>query len=166
MYKILFSLCAVFVFNSCGYHLGGLKPQSMSKVESISVDVFVNDSLEPQASGLVTNSLSEALQRDGTFKLKSRKSADARVEGRIASISYIQLRSSDQDTYRSTEIGLNMIVEYKVIDTNTNRVLTSGSTNNQASLFNLGNSQTSKTNALSYAARLAGQAIADSLTNG
>lgn len=166
MSRILFALAVSAFFSSCGYHLGGLKPKAMDKVESVSVTVFQNDSLEPQAGTLVTNSLSTALQRDGTFKMKSWRQADARIEGRVASIEYVQLRSSSQDTYRSTETGLIIRVEYTVVDAKSNKVLMKGVVAEQSSLFSLGNQQTAKTNALSYAARLAGERISDSITTG
>lgn len=169
MNRILFALTALTVavcFSSCGYHLGGLKPKPMAKVDSVAVVVFKNDSLEPQAGTLVTNSLSTALQRDGTYKMKSWREADARVEGRVSSIEYIQLRYSSQDTYRSTEMGLVLRVEYKVIDAKTNNALLEGAVTETSSLFGVGNQQTAKTNALSYAARLAGDHISDSVTNG
>lgn len=166
MRHLLTLFTASLLLCSCGYHLGGLKPAAMKEVRTISVDTFVNDSLEVQASGLVTNSIAESLQRDGTFKLVSRKNADARVEGRVISVNYVQLRSSDQDTYRSTELGLRLNVEYRVIQAGTNKVLMRGNASNQASLFSLGNMQTSRTNALSFAARMAGDSIADHISNG
>lgn len=163
---ILLSSVVLLAFPGCGYHLGGFKPAALSKVSSIRMTVFQNNSFEPAAGALVSSALAEEIQKDGSFRLGSRGKAQARIEGEVTSVQFVQLRSSAQDTYRSSEFGLELNVSYKVIDSATNKVLMSGTETGTSSYFNIGNLQTAKTNALSYAARLVAERIAATITNG
>ena len=163
---LFFAVAISLLCSGCGYHLGGVKPAFLSNVSAIRMTVFTNNSFEPAAGTLVTNALSEAIQRDGTFRLASRGQAQARIEGSVNSINFVQLRSSSRDTYESSELGLVLNVSYRIIDSKTNNVLVSGNESVTSSYFNFGNMQTSKTNALSYAARLVAERIAATITNG
>lgn len=151
---------------SCGYQLGGTKPPKLEFAKTVQVCLFANNSLEPRAATLVTGALADELQRDGTYKLSSRSGADIRVEGEVYSITFDQLRSSREDTYKSTELGLRLAVKYRVVDGRTNEVLYASSAEEVGQFFDLGNIQTARTNALSYAARLVATSIAETLTNG
>ena len=95
---------------SCGYQLGGTKPPKLEFAQTVKVDLFANNSLEPRAATLVTGALADELQRDGTYRLSSRGNADIRVQGEVYSISFDQLRSSREDTYKSSELGLRLSV--------------------------------------------------------
>lgn len=163
---ILLGLVILLAFPGCGYRLGGVKPAALSKVSAIRMTAFENNSFEPAAGALVSSALSEAIQKDGSFRLGSRGNAQARIEGSVTSVEFVQLRSSSQDTYESSELGLVLNVSYRVIDSSTNKVLMSGNESGTSSYFNIGNMQTSKTNALSYAARLVAERIAATITNG
>ena len=88
------------------------------------------------------------------------------MEGEVYSITFDQLRSSREDTYKSTELGLRLAVKYRVLDARTQKVLYASSAEEVGQFFDLGNIQTARTNALSYAARLVATSIAETLTNG
>lgn len=154
------------VLSGCGYHLGGVKPKSLANISAVRITVFTNNSFEPAAGSLVTSALAEAIQRDGTFRLASKGKAQARIEGEITSVQFVQLRSSYQDTYKSSELGLILNVSYRIVDSSDNKVLMSGGESVTSSYFNVGNIQTAKTNALSYAARLVAERMAATITNG
>jgi len=89
-----------------------------------------------------------------------------RVEGEVYSITFDQLRSSREDTYKSTELGLRLSVKYRVVDARTQEILYAGSAEEVGQFFDQGNIQSARTNALSYAARLVATSIAETLTNG
>ena len=148
---------------SCGYQMGGTKPPKLEFAQTVKVDLFANNSLEPRAATLVTGALADELQRDGTYRLRN---ADIRVQGEVYSISFDQLRSSREDTYKSSELGLRLAVKYQVVDGRTGKVLYKGSAEEVGQFFDVGNIQTARTNALSYAARLVATSIAEMLTNG
>lgn len=151
---------------SCGYQMGGTKPPKLEFAQTVKVDLFANNSLEPRAATLVTGALADELQRDGIYRLSSRGNADIRVQGEVYSISFDQLRSSREDTYKSSELGLRLAVKYQVVDGRTGKVLYKGSAEEVGQFFDVGNIQTARTNALSYAARLVATSIAEMLTNG
>ncbi len=151
---------------SCGYQLGGTKPAGMEFAQTVQVVNFKNRSLEPRAGTLVTGALADELQRDGTYRLSSAGDADIRVEGEVTSVSFEQLRSSRDDTYKSLEQGLRITVTYRVVDSRNNRVLYSNSVDEIGQFFDVGNIQTGRTNALGYVARRVATTIAENLTNG
>ena len=166
---------------SCGYQLGGTKPPKLELAQTVKVCLFANNSLEPRAATLVTGVcekefdrictvakeyLADELQRDGTYRLSSGADADIRVEGEVYSITFDQLRSSREDTYKSTELGLRLSVKYRVVDARTQEILYAGSAEEVGQFFDQGNIQSARTNALSYAARLVATSIAETLTNG
>ena len=88
------------------------------------------------------------------------------MEGEVYSITFDQLRSSREDTYKSTELGLRLAVKYRVVDAKTQEILYAGSAEEVGQFFDQGNIQSARTNALSYAARLVATSIAETLTNG
>lgn len=148
---------------SCGYQLGGTKPPKLELAQTVKVCLFANNSLEPRAATLVTGALADELQRDGTYRLSSGADADIRVEGEVYSITFDQLRSSREDTYKSTELGLRLSVKYRVVDARTQEILYAGSAEEVGQFFDQGNIQSARTNALSYAARLVATSIAETL---
>lgn len=164
--KFLAVVAGCLVVSACGYHLGGTKPAVIEHAKTIAVDLFENTSLEPRAATLVTSSLAEQLQSDGTLQLVSRSVADLKVRGRVRSVRLAQWRSASQDTYSTLEYGLSVDVDYEVIDAKTNKVLLKGQATESTGLFSTGNLQTAKTNALSYAARRLAAQIAERIVNG
>lgn len=167
MSRVALMACLLFCLTQCGYQLGGIKPPELANVETFKVDLFENNSLEPRAGVLVTSALAEAIQRDGTFKTSSKKSPDIRIEGTVRSISFQQLRSSREDTYESTELGLRVSVSYKVVRSCDKKVLMQSQVEETVPYYNISNNvQTARTNALSYAARRIADRIAENLTNG
>ena len=148
---------------SCGYQLGGTKPPKLELAKTVKVCLFANNSLEPRAATLVTGALADELQRDGTYRLSSGADADIRVEGEVYSITFDQLRSSREDTYKSTELGLRLSVKYRVVDARTQEILYAGSAEEVGQFFDQGNIQSARTNALSYAASLVATSIAKPL---
>ncbi len=147
--------------SSCGYKLGGVKSAELVHVKSISVRMFQNDSLEPLAGILVTNAVTDQLQRDGTYRIGSPTGADARLEGRIVHIRLHSLQVNPDDTYTGTEIGLEITLQCKVIDNKTGKILADFTTDAEASYFNQASSniQAARDHAISYAARQAAENV-------
>lgn len=150
----------------CGYHLGGYKPDELQNMHTFSVSMMENNSLEPRAAVLVTSAVADSLQRDGTYRLSARGKSDFRIEGEIASVTYGSLRTNREDTYVSDEIALNVSVKYRVVRNADGKTLIENPVDVSAGFYNMGNVQTARTNAMSYAAMLIAQRITDTLTNG
>lgn len=151
---------------SCGYHLGGYKPEKLKDMHTFSVDMMENNSLEPRAGVLLTSALTDSLQRDGTYRLSARGKSDFRIEGEIATVTYGSLRTNKEDTYISDEISMNVTVKYRVVDNAVGKELLANTLTVSSNFYNQGNVQTARMNAMSYAAMLAAQRITDALTNG
>ncbi len=156
----------ILVFPSCGYHLGGYKPNVLANMESFSVSMMANYSLEPKAAVLISSAVADTLQRDGTYRLTSRNKSDFRIEGEVSDIAYSSLRTNKDDTYISDEISMNVTVKYRIVSSVGNRTLMHSTVTVSSPFYNSGNVQTARTNALSYAAQQIGQKITDTLTNG
>ena len=154
------------VLGSCGYHVGGLRNAAMKNVETVCVDMFENRTTQSMVSMQMTTALADALQRDGTFRLASPQSCDVRIEGIVKNITASSLITNPDDSYISSEIGLRVYVEYKVIDCRTNKVLDTGTVDEEGSFFNdaAGNIQTARDAAISYATRKVATSIVNRLT--
>lgn len=160
------ALAAGILLPGCGYHLGGYKPDELRNMHTFNVTMMENNSLEPRAAVLVTSALADSMQRDGTYRLSSSGKSDFRIEGEIASVSYSSLRTNSEDTYVSDEIAMNVTVKYRVLRNSDNKTLLENTVEVSAGFYNMGNVQTARTNAMSYAAMLIAQRITDALTNG
>ncbi len=133
----------------------------MEHLDTFSVRMFENNSLEVQAGILVTNAVTDMVQRDGTYKLASYGDCDFRIEGTITNISYRSLQVKSSNTYISTELAACVSVSYRIIETKTNAVLLAKSLTKEASFYNEDtNIQTARDNAISYAARKIAEDIA------
>src|SRR5947199_7409779 len=70
------SLLAVAVlFSACAYMLGPTNGQ-IAGAKSVQVNPFANNALEPRLSEAVTTSIRKSLQRDGTFRLDTKREGD------------------------------------------------------------------------------------------
>ncbi len=151
---------------SCGYNVGGLRNAAMKDVQTICVDMFENRTTQSMVSMQLTTALADAIQRDGTFRLASPSASDVRIEGIVKNITSSSLITNPDDSYLSSEIGLRVFVEYKVIDCRTNKVIDTGTVDEEGSFFNddTGNIQSARDAALSYATRKAATSIVNRLT--
>lgn len=150
---------------SCGYHVGGLKAKAMEGMETYNVTMFENHTVFPQVSQQMTTALADALQRDGTFRMASASRSDFSLSGSVTRVDMTSLRTNPEDTYLSSEVGLTVHVSYTVTDNRTGKVIASGQVAEQGSYFNdIGNVQSARDAALSYATRKAAYSVVDRLT--
>lgn len=163
--RYFLSALTALAISSCGYHLGGLKPQNMENMNTFCVEVFENYSSQPNAGMLMTTAMANSLQSDGTYRMASRNEADFIVKGEVSHISRDSLITSTEDSYVSTHISLTVHTKYEVIDRKTGKKLARGSADGVGSYFNqVGNTQTSIETTLSYATRSAADNVTLSLT--
>lgn len=151
---------------SCGYHLGGIKPAYMRNMDTFCVEMFENNTVQPNVGMLMTTAMANELQSDGTYRMAPRSEADFILKGTVTHIVRESLRTNTEDTYVSSEIGLAVYVEYEVIDRKTGRVLKTDDTSATGSYFNQGvNTVSAMDTALSYATRLLAERITLNLTS-
>lgn len=145
------------------YSFGASKPASLSKVGSIHVETFQNNSYYPRAEVLLTSSIVEELTSKGGYKSEPSGTADATLRGSIRSISLDQIRAQPYNTYRSLQTVMRVEVLYEVVQGTNGKVLKKGSVQVNSNYFNQNNQQAAKSDALSYAAREAAHKIVSEL---
>ena len=160
-------LLSIPLVGCAGYKLGGSKPTALAGVESIAVPVFANLTLEPRVGVLATNATVSALAADGTYQIKPSDQADAILKASVASIDYLQIRSSRLDTLRPFELENVLSIEWVLKDArDPTKVLDSGTAVGSSRFFLDPNTQTSRTNALPDAVQNAARSIASQLGDG
>ncbi len=98
----------------CAYQLGPIKPKPYTKVTTIAVPTFRNDTLEPRVETLLTNAVIKQLQQDGTYRITDEAHADAILEGTLDSIIRRSSRSVRGNILQSREYTLTLRVLYTV----------------------------------------------------
>ncbi len=152
-------------FSGCGYHLGGLRCDALKNKDTFCVNMFANYTTQPNVAMQMTTALADRLQRDGSFRMASPSQCDFKVDGTVTRIQRNSLSTDSDDSYISSEIGLTVYVDYVVTDCRTNKVLKHGTTNADGSYYNsMGNMQSARESALSYATRKAADNIVYQLT--
>lgn len=147
------------------YHMGGLKPKVMQDMNTFCVEMFENHSTQPEAAVLMTTALTDAMQRDGTYRLAPASKADFIISGEVSHISRDSLLPDWHDTYLSREVGVNVHVRYTVRSGRTGAVMVQREATGQGSYFNdTGNVQSAVNSALSAATRSAAEMVTDDLT--
>lgn len=153
-------LTAGFLTGCTGYQLGGSKPSHLSEVHSIQVAVVKNMTQMPRAGAHATNAIAEAFIQDGTYRLGTTDTADARLETTLTTIKYSQLRSTRNDSLRSEEIEMVVEYEWSLVSADDPRhILEQGSSRGTTSFFVAPNLQTARQNALPNAVKRAADAM-------
>ncbi|GAA5481771.1 LPS assembly lipoprotein LptE [Haloferula sargassicola] len=150
-----------------GYTVDGAKPAVLASVKTIAVPMFRNDTLLPRAEALATSAAAEAFVNDGTYRIGTRDSADAVLEGTVSKIDYAQLRSARLDTLRPLELQDTVTLTWVLRDAaNPNQVLASGTSSGWSRFFVDSNLQTARNNSLPDALQRASEAMVSRLANG
>jgi Lipopolysaccharide-assembly len=101
----IFLICAAALLTGCAaYHLGPVNGATAG-AQSIEVQPFNNDTLEPRLTDAVTQALREKLQADGTYRLDTHGDGDIVVTGSIIryrrqGLSYLNSDASTTQNYR------------------------------------------------------------------
>lgn len=163
--RVLLTGLLAFLVSSCGYHLGGIKPRYMKNMNTFCVEVFENNTVQPNVGMLMTTAMANELQSDGTYRMAPRSEADFILKGTVTHITRESLRTNTDDTYVSSEIGLTVHVEYEIVDRKSGKVLRENESSATGSYFNQGvNTVSAMDTALSYATRLVAENITLNLT--
>lgn len=152
--------------NSCtGYRVGNVKPAEMETVKTIFVPLVENDTQEQRLASLMTNSLVDTITRDGTYKIGTEATADARLEVKIRHIRYTARRYDRFDSLRASEMYMYIQTNWRVMD-NQNKVLSRGSDQGRTQFSIEENQQTSRNNAFPVAAEATAVLITQRIANG
>ena len=111
--KWAFFLALILLLPGCsGYHIGPIKPQFMQGVNSIAVQNFKNDTLEPRIEVLVADTVIKQFQQDGTYRIESAENADAILEGSISNIRRRASRSVRGEVLATREFTLELELQF------------------------------------------------------
>lgn len=119
MRVVLLSLFALALVGCAGYRLGPIKPKSMSKVQTIAVPAFKNDTLLPRLEVLGADMFIRQMQLDGTYRITDSDHADAIVAVTIKKIDRHAQRSLLGDVLTAQEFTLNITLDATVTDSKT-----------------------------------------------
>jgi len=158
---------ALLVPACAGYRLGGSKPAHLAPVSLIHVEVVENRTLMPRAGAHATNSIVDALTRDGTYRPGAASNADAFLRTSLSRIEYRQARSARRDTLRSEELRMTVSLEWILVDaSNPSRILDKGESSGRTVFFVDPNLQTARQSALPEALRRAAESLVARLADG
>lgn len=169
--RVLLALSIVLALGnltSCaGYRFGGNKPAHLEAIRSIDVPLAQSHVIFPRVEALTTNSVIDALLRDGTYRLSTSQKSDATLILTLDDLAYRQARSTSEDVLRSEELQLEAIISYKLFDNKKpGVVLEQGKGRGRTRFFIDDNLQTARANALHDALQRAAQAITNRLADG
>ena len=138
----------------------------MKNMNTFCVEVFENNTVQPNVGMLMTTAMANELQSDGTYRMAPRNEADFILKGTVTHITRESLRTNTDDTYVSSEIGLAVYVNYQIIERKSGKVLRKNEASATGSYFNQGvNTVSAMDTALSYATRLVAEKITLNLTS-
>lgn len=104
---------AALMLNGCaGYQLGDVKPYYLRDIKTLAVPTFTNNTYKPRIETLVTNTVIQQLQQDGTYRITTTENADAILRGTITGVARNQVRSVRGNVLATTEFSLVLSIAY------------------------------------------------------
>ena len=117
------------------YHLGSAKPEYLKDIHTLAIPVFRNNTLLPRIESVITDTVSEQIQQDGTYSIASMNSADAVLMCTIERVTRTPARSVTGNVLLTSEFDLNLIVRYQLYERATGKILDGGQLNGSTSFF-------------------------------
>jgi len=164
--SLFLAAIALFSLAGCaGYRPGVNKPKQMAAVTKLAVPTFKNDTLQPRLEVLVTDAVIKQLQIAGTYKIVPVNEADAVVHGVIEDITSRQFRAQRNNTIKTSQLLVGLVVKYEVKDPSGNVLLT-GKPQSVSTLILDPNFQVTKQQALADATSRLSEAMSIEITEG
>lgn len=124
---VFLAVAAAGLLTGCAaYHLGPAKPEYLKDVHTLAIPVFRNNTLLPRIESVVTDTVSEQFQQDGTFPIVAKDSADAVLMCTIERVSRTPARSVKGNVLLTSEFELNLELRYQLYERASGRVLDGG----------------------------------------
>ena len=160
-HALALTVIALTLSSCAGYHVGPSKPAHMAKVVKLAVPTFENETLEPRLSVLLTNAVIKQLQVDGSYQIAPKDRADAVLECKIKRINRSQFRAVRTNVLVTSELRVDLQVDYRIKETGTDTILHSGRVDGGSTIVLDPNFQLSEHQAMEEAS----QRIANTLVN-
>lgn len=162
----LTAIGALFLSGCAGYKLGPVKPTELADIQTLAVPTFMNDTLEPRVSVMVTNQVIKTFQNDGSYKIASLETADAVLRGRIELIDRRQARGARTEVLRTRELEVTLNIQYSVEHAETGAVLAKGVSRGRSTVFLDPNFQLSERQAIQKASEEAALRLVSNISEG
>ncbi len=107
-------LTALLFLSGCAYQLGPTNEQ-VAGAQTIAIQHFPNQTLEPRLTDLVATSVRREIQRDGTFRLATRGQADLVVTGTIINLNRQPVGSRRDDVLTPTDYDVRITARVKAL---------------------------------------------------
>ena len=161
-------LCLSLILIGCaGYTLGGEKPTPLREINVLFIPLAKNNTLFPRADALLTNTITDAIIQDGSYRLGTSNRSDATLRVTLESITYNQARSSRSDTIRSEELTMRVNLRWSVVDPlKAGDPLMEGEADGSTRFFAGGNLQTARNSSLPDALQRASEELVSQLSGG
>lgn len=160
-HALVLPVIALALSSCAGYRIGPSKPAHMAGIAKLAVPTFTNETLEPRLAVLLTNAVIKQLQVDGTYQIAPKDSADAVLECKITRINRSQFRAVRTNVLQTSELRVDLQVDYRVKEAGTDAILHNGRVNGGSTIVLDPNFQLSEHQAMEEAS----QRIANTLVN-
>src|SRR5262249_43066842 len=115
-------LIAICLTGCAGYQLGPTNGLS-AKEKSVQVVPFVNRTLQPRLTDVVTSQLREELQRDGTYALASHGSPDIVISGTLTRYQRTEITFVPHDILQVQDFRVSLTAQVAARERATGRLL-------------------------------------------
>lgn len=160
------ALAALFFAGCSGYHIGPIKPQFMQGVNTIAVQNFKNETLEPRIEVLVADTVIKQIQQDGTYRVESPERADAILEGTISNIKRRSARNVRGNVLATSEFNLDLELSFRLKRRSTGVTIQTRTINGRTSFFVGGDVNQDERQAIPLAAQDAAVRLVSQISEG
>lgn len=165
VFRAILVLAAGALLGGC-YTLGETKPSMMRDINSLSVPVSKNATLEPNVEAMLADTIIKQLQTDGTYSITTSDRADAVVNTTLKEVSRYPARSVRGNVLATSEYVVIVRIGFQVVEQSTGRALMAGDITGQTSFFVTPDLQTDEAQALPLAFADAAVNLASRLSEG
>lgn len=166
MKKFLCLPLLILALTGCsGYQLGSSKPAALANVQKLAIPTFKNDTLEPRLEVLTTNAVIKKLEADGAYEIVPVSEADAVLRANISTIERSQFRSARNNTLRTSELLMRLLITYTVEDAN-GTVLRTGTARGMSNIILDANQQLGERQGLADAAENLSTSLVSQISEG
>lgn len=161
--RVLLLLAAVMLMPGCAYRLGPTNEQ-VAGAQTLTVEPFPNDTLQPGLTDIVNSAVRRQVQRDGTFRLDTRGSADVVVSGRIIRYGRLPLGSRRDDVITPQDYDVSITA--RVVATRGGQVIYEGDVTGRALVASTVNLNVSERENIPVAAENLARILISEIANG
>jgi hypothetical protein len=158
------SLAVLFLGTGCAsYKLGTVRDPGF---KTIFIENFKSEVDEPALENLVTTSVIQQFQKDGTLVVTSQDQADVILRGKIVSFDMTPVRYSRENELTTTEVTMSIGVKYTLTKKGQNRPYAQGDVSGSTGFFVGNDIQSDKRQGVPLAAQKLGSRIVSNLVEG